>query len=473
MKPSGGLLLLLALGACTVQSSAAPEKHPVVAAAPAAEVEVVRNGDRWTAEFRFPRAAPIWVFARSDRARIRNRPWRPESWTILTPGVRLERRGWYDVFVAEKGNVPERVRIRFKPFADDIETGYDAALVFTDGSVALFDQQFKAFPMASAEEVEKLPIDLGGVAAAGPPTRVTFRDAGGRVLHEGRRLTSVTLDDAGTYVLFGPARPIDTEAMATIIDPKLPAWLRGFLARHTPEILGAFRATLGPAPGAKPTVMVSWAGSTPGRTSMSGSVLPGLVVMTFDGEGLLEEKPAIRNQARWFIAHESAHFWLGQAVSYEFSRDAWITEGGADLLAVRAVAAIDPSYDARAELQRALDDCLKLSAGRGVASAQERSEHRAYYACGAIFGLIAESASKKTFAHWVRPLIDANRADGILSRGEWLAALDSSSGDPSLSRDIRRLLDGGAADPKAALASLFKRAGVGYRLSQDGALTLL
>jgi hypothetical protein len=436
-------------------------------------VEVVRNGDSWTADFRFPRAAPVWVFARSAPARVGNRSWRPESWTIETPGVRLERRGWYDVFVAEKGNVPERVRIRFTPFADDIETGYDPALVFTDGSVALFDQQFKAFPMASAAEVEKLPIDLAGVAAADPPTRVTLRDAKGRVLHAGRRLPSVTLDDAGTYVLFGPAQPIVSDAMATIIDPKLPAWLGGFLARQTPEILARFAASLGPAPGPKPTIMVSWSGPTPGLTSMGGSVLPGLVLMTFDGEGVLEEKPAMRNQARWFIAHESAHFWLGQAVRYEFSRDAWITEGGADLLAVRAVASIDSSYDARAELQRALDDCLKFSAGRGVASAQERSEHRAYYACGAIFGLVAESSSKRPFAQWMRSLIDANRSDGILSRAEWLTALDASSRDPSLSRDIGRLLDEGAAEPGAAFASLFTRSGVRHRIGTDGKLTLL
>jgi hypothetical protein len=59
-------------------------------------------------------------------------------------------------------------------------------------------------------------------------------------------------------------------------------------------------------------VMVSWMGPTAGKVSMGGSVLPGLVTMTFEGEGVLEERPEMRNQARWFIAHESAHFWLGQ-----------------------------------------------------------------------------------------------------------------------------------------------------------------
>jgi aminopeptidase N len=106
---------------------------------------------------------------------------------------------------------------------------------------------------------------------------------------------------------------------------------------------------------------------------MGGSVLPSLVVMRFEGAGVLSESPALRNQARWFIAHEAAHFWLGQAVSYEFSRDAWITEGGADLLAVRTVAALDPSYDARKALQGSVDECIKLTKDKGVASAQQRT----------------------------------------------------------------------------------------------------
>jgi hypothetical protein len=52
-----------------------------------------------------------------------------------------------------------------------------------------------------------------------------------------------------------------------------------------------------------------------------------------------------------------------------------------------------------------------LTAGRGVASASERNEHRAYYACGALFGLVAEAASHRPFAEFVRRLIAENRAD--------------------------------------------------------------
>ena len=75
---------------------------------------------------------------------------------------------------------------------------------------------------------------------------------------------------------------------------------------------------------------------------MTGSVLPNLLAMTFEGEGVLRENAGLRDHALWFIAHEAAHFWLGEAVAYQYSRDSWITEGGADLLAFRIVAEVDP-----------------------------------------------------------------------------------------------------------------------------------
>jgi hypothetical protein len=155
-------------------------------------------------------------------------------------------------------------------------------------------------------------------------------------------------------------------------------------------------------------------------------------------------------------------------VRYAVSRDAWIMEGGADLIAARAVAAMDPAYDQRAFLNAAIADCARLSAGRGIADAEQRGEHRAYYACGAVFGLVAEGASQRPFERFVRALIDANRADGVLTRAEWLAELDRVSGDPSLSRDIGQMLDAGAQDPKAAIGSLFRRAGVRFTLGEDG-----
>ena len=171
-------------------------------------------------------------------------------------------------------------------------------------------------------------------------------------------------------------------------------------------------------------------------------------------------------RAHWFIGHEGAHFWLGQAVRYEYARDMWITEGGADLMAVRALKALNPAYDARAELQTEVDDCVRLTQGRSIVTAADRGEHRAHYACGAVFAMAAEGAqTARTGGDWfdfIKPLLA--QPDGVLTREEWLSALTGVSRDPSLRLGVEQLLDQGAADPAAVVARLFQRTGVAFRM---------
>ena len=192
-------------------------------------------------------------------------------------------------------------------------------------------------------------------------------------------------------------------------------------------------------------------------------------MLTYEGSGVLAEDEAARIEGLQFIAHEAAHFWLGQTVAYEYARDAWITEGGADLLAMRLTA----SEHAELRLARRLQPF-----DRGLRGPHAPARHRdaranamrsrAYYACGAVFGLIAESASGRSFFTFVKKIIDANRADGIVTRAEWLAALDSASRKPDLSRDIARLLDRGVPDPRRSSRRCSTRAGVAHSIDAEG-----
>jgi hypothetical protein len=464
------LLLALVLAGCAAQ------RPPLAPSAPvAASVDVVRHGELWTADFHLPRAVPAWVFVHSSATRDGELPWRQHDWTVETPGVRLERRGHFDLLVGENGaTVPAEVRLRFHPFAHDLLSDSAPALSFSTGAIALFSRQFDLFALPDPAAAAQFPPDLSGPNVDFTRTRASFRDEAGPILYAGRRVPSVSLEDEdGTYVLFGPAEPRVSGGIAAIIDPALPAWLRDALLRDTPALLGRLSAALGPPPGTEPVLMVSWAGPTPRRVAMTGSVLPNLLQMTFEGEGVLRENPGLRDHALWFIAHESAHFWLGEAVAYQYARDAWITEGGADLLAFRLVSEVEPSYDGRAELQKAIDDCVRISTGRGVAAAEESGDPRASYACGTVFGLVAEAASHRPFGAFVRRLVDENRADRVLTREEWLAGLTRVSHDPSLAADIARLIDQGAPDPAATIASLFSRAGVRYARAEDGRPHLL
>jgi hypothetical protein len=427
---------------------------------PQVRVEVTRRGDDWTAEYHFDRRVTAWVLPRSDVTREGGKPWRPASWILDTPGVRLERRGRYDVLAATRGEVPLRVSLRFRPVPDALRADYAPALKFTDGSVALFVAQFDCFPMDSMSEVRALPSDLNNHPVPAADVRYVFRDRAGPVLLEGKRVATGDTRHKDTYVLFGNTRPIETPDMVGILDPQLPEWIKDSLTQAVPSLMARYTQELGRLRDLKPMLMVSWSGPTPNLVSRNGSVLRGLIAMTYEGSGMREESAQQRQQGLWFVAHEAAHFWLGQTVGYEYARDAWITEGGAELLAFRSVADADPHYDPRPDLNRAIEDCIALTRRRGVESARDRGEQRAYYACGTVFGLVAEAGSGRSFYKFVRQLVDANRADGAISRAEWLAALDAATRKPALGRDIARLLDRGADDPGEFITDLLVAAGV-------------
>ena len=119
------------------------------------------------------------------------------------------------------------------------------------------------------------------------------------------------------------------------------------------------------------------------------------------------------------------------------------------------------------KLNEALTDCSRL-ADKPIATAHDRGDYKVHYACGAVFGLVAEKAGGGDYFAFTRRLIDANRQDGYLTRAEWLAELDRASGKPMLSHAITSLLDEGATEPKAAVANLLREGGVAFTLDADG-----
>lgn len=474
--------LLAALTACLTLATGCAAAPPLTLASgrgeTVVEAAVLRDGDDWTVTYRLDHDAPVWAFQRSALLREARTPWRPAWWEVQTPGVILDRQGRYDVLRSiDGGPVPRTVRISMRPRAGDLQADYDPALMFTDGTVALYSGQFDIIPLASVAEAQALPLDLNGVKLPGSgPARVSWRDRAGPVLFKGERLAAPEAINADTYVLFGDAQIRHGSGVTTVIDPGLPRWLGEELAVFTPRVMAFYAERMGADPGEAPTLMVSWSGPTERRSSMGGSVLPGLISMNFEGEGVLDPDAAALSRARWFIGHESAHFWLGSnGLKYEFARDAWITEGGADLMAVRAIQSIDPGYDAQTELQREVDDCIDLAAGKAVATAGERGENRAYYACGAVWSLAFEGARRTRdggdFFDVIAGFQRDEGHDGVLTREEWLAALTLAARDPSLRLDIERMLDQGVRDPGAVIERLFDRTGVAYRL--DGTRLVL
>lgn len=466
---------LLAVGALPVEASVASASvGQVEDIAPGALISVTRDGDLWTADYLLSQDAPVWAFYRSSLTNRTRVPWRPRDWQVVTPGVTLERVGDLDVLrAADGGPVPRRISLRLTPSGENLEADYPV-LKFTDGSVAMPTGAFDVFPLPSVEAIRSSDEARAPFRRSVSNARVTWRDRAGPVLHHGRRQAEVESDDGSTYVLFGQTEVSESERLVTVVDPELPSWVASSIQTFAPRVADYYTARLGAGKADRPTIMATWYGPTVGTTNYGGSVLPGLIVMTFEGQELLTSSATVLDENRWFIGHESAHFWLGQTVRAERSRESWMTEGGADLMAVRALQALDPAFDAKPVLQAEVDDCARLAV-RPVVEAAQRGEHRAWYACGAVFALVAEAAEKRAsggdWFDFLKPLIDAGRTEGVVTREAWLTHLTSVSGDAGLRIGIETLLTEGAADPVATIAALFDRAGVAYEAA-DGKIVL-
>ena len=408
----------------------------------ATQVSIDRDGDGWTAHFHFAVDAPIWAFARSAVLQADETPWRPKSWDVVTPGVSLTRIGDFDAFVAGDGKVPRDVTIRFRPLGDVLITGYDPAIILSDGTLALYGGQFDAFPAQSREAVEALP------EPEDYPARISLAAGGTPLIFAGRRMMRV--DDVGdNYVYVGDAALVPDDPVATILDPGLPVWISTNLRAFTPSVFSAFEASMGPHKGSRPMVIASWAGTDDPGASMSGSVSSGLITMRLEGARLRDETPGVLQHVRWFIAHEAAHFWLGETVGPAARDDAWIMEGGADFLAMQATLRADPGYDASKFMAEARADCATALAKGPLAAARRRNDPRADYACGALFAQVVETAGKprgEGFADFVRILIETD-ADRQVTPAEWLAAARAFGVSAEQAERIEALI---AGDPNAA-----------------------
>ena len=450
------LLALLAL----VVSPIAPAEAQQVA------VTVSRQGDAFIADFTLPRAAPAWGFFRSSPDARTHGSWRLQSWQVLTPGVALQRRGSYDALVGINGRpVPPRVRVRVTPFTGDLVADYVPALRLGGDSVAIFDGHFALFSVFRANALDRL-------TAGGDPRLMI--DTGTKVRFNGRNLRLAgdvdgyrRGDSEGTYGLFDVPRPVVQNSIATVLDSDLPQWIAADLASYTPKAIQVLTARLGPSGVSEPTILAAWEGPDREGASMNGGTLPGLILMRFEGSQALRPIPALADLAHWFIAHETSHFWLGQSVHYATQRDSWIMEGGADLLAMRTVHSLNPAFDPRPKLNEAIRDCANL-ATQPIATAIDRNQVRANYACGALFALVAEKANRGDFYAFVRGLIAANQTDREVTLADWLGALARAGGTQAQVTTIYAMVERGTPQPKATIANLLRGSGIPFVLDRNG-----
>ena len=482
-RAEGGSMRLF--GAITILAASLMPLHPVASAASVGtkvkepvSVRVSREAESWTVTYVLNADTERWVFPVSAVTFAGDQPWRPKQWRVLTRDLELRREGNYDVLRSTNGRpVPRKVRIAITPTSGSLRREYDPAVMLGNGTVALYSEQFDIAPAPAQVGVAAWSPEMSVTDMGGAHAKTVFHDRTGPVFVQGRRQDDPMLQGAETYVIFGGASITEGANVATLAHPELPAWLNTELLSLTPAIAERYAERLGPKIEAgRPLLLLAWRGATKGKVVADGGVRPGQILMTFEGEGLLEPNPKAQARAQWFIAHELSHFWLGSSgVAYSKPGDAWITEGGADMMAISVLKQLKPSFDADGEAQRAVDDCVRFAV-KPISSASARNESRAPYACGLVFALAAQGVVQKNggqdYFDFLKPLLTAHRKDRRLSGAEWLAHLTKMAGNPAPAMAIGKLVNEGANDPGPVIATLFDQTNVAYSRS-GSALTLL
>jgi hypothetical protein len=412
---------------------------------------------RWRVTYRLDEPATVLRFGRTAQY------FREAHWTVLTPGWRLGRDGDSQVLT---GDAPaDVVVLEMAPYDEVMRAEYRAFQPFSDGSVAMFTGHLYLRDVSdetTTDDPDAAPYvtTLSVVPPAGA-TAVVLGEA-----HDGP-FEWTDQYGTGTYLYFGTAPAVETEHLAAILDPGLPAWLGDRAASLFPTMFESLREGFAEALPWHPMVLIAWDGGDGGGRSWSGGALPGQIRMSLQGGGWEREDAGSVAELARFIAHEAAHFWNGQIVTNRLREQSWIHEGGADAIAelvLHELGLIDAAalHTAR---EVAINRCLWGLDGGSVNGAQARGRFGDYYTCGHLMAVWSEAAvagadpGVDLFHLWAR-LIDAVGVGESYDQERYFGLLAELGVDREVTEAMARFANRDLADQRRAVTDGFARVGL-------------
>lgn len=335
----------------------------------------------WRVVYRLPWPVEELRFERTARG-LRT------GWTVLTPGYELVPNDADAELVRRSagGEPADTVEVLFPEETTLLAGEYEPVLLFGGGGVAVYTGHLRAVAVPAG----------GGRGVAVRALRVVpWRDlpvlVAGRA-HEG----SMRFEDrssTGVYAYFGTPPEVLGGRARLVLDPALPQWIAERCRALLPRLLQLYELSLGASLPEPPLVLFTWAGDERSGLTSHGGALQGQIQLTLEGSGWLTLDADARGQLDRLLAHEAAHLWSGQLVQGEGSGIDWLTEGGIEALAERALVELG-ELDRAARAARAsaaVFDCL-LRLGDSPADA-DRWPERSEYTCGSVVaGLWTETA---------------------------------------------------------------------------------
>ena len=368
---------------------------------------------------------------------------RLRNFRVLEPvGARLQSHGPDEEIVAEApfDRVVLEVTVhRYLP-----EKDYAPFFLLSGGGVLVYSGQFDVGDQDSTEvryEFQPLPgefVIVPGHAIRGP--------------------VHWTPQGDGTYAAFSPVQPVEEARFIAVIDAGFPEWLRIEARSLLPRLFDHYVEALGRELPIRPTVLLSYGDAEgPGSISLKGGTLPGWLLqqdVQLGSQWRSPDDPKVLGVFRQSLAHEAAHLWNSR---FAIPRGPdWVHEGGADLLAWRALRKLgllspEEFFD---RLSWAASVCALL---RG-SSALEKDVVRAQYTCGAIVEAVATNGESPGADLVWKLLLDAALRVGSYRVDTFFVACDEAGAPEQARNAAKALTEAGLDAPSTRIKEALRAA---------------
>lgn len=284
-------------------------------------------------------------------------------------------------------------------------------------------------------------------------------------------LEQLDLPDMGAFVYFGSTEEMRrSESVYLLFDGDGPEALGDLLWKSAQGYAELYDRDLRDALAGPLVLLVSW---TEGASLQFGGGAQGNQIMAkAGGPADLELDDPTRRMARSFLAHEMAHVWQTNLGS---DNARWCNEGGADLMALRAMqelgeeTAAGVAADLSARVGRAVDGLGRTA----LFGAHLRGDPELNYSAGTLVMAAAEAATAAddipddVFAiDRALSAIDFDERMGS-PMSSFRAALATLGASEAACEAIETFIMSSHEDPRAALLALFDATGLRYHLDGD------
>lgn len=394
----------------------------------------------WRVTYKTDRPVYELVFDRSVNL------FRTENWKPLSPDIHIAQKHSKEVITSHSSF--REASFEFQSYFKRTPKDYEFFRLFSDGSVVMYTGHFNIYAEGvqnnfSFQQLSSERIVLNGKVHSTP-------------------ISSVDLDERGTYVYFGNLVPLESSHFTAILDPNLPQNILKNLNTHLSQIFDYYVEKTGVSIPFTPFIFLSFDENSSG-CGKGGGTLPGLIQMHLTGKCWHKMDEDAFAQLIRFFAHEAAHIWNGQLFPY-VSGDMWMHEGGADafsyiILHDKILKKSRFEYHKR----KAYEECLNHLNARPLRMVTEDPEYMTYYKCGSILAFMTGAAVNKqnpsdgVFTFWNELFKEVQKNKQPYSEKIYFKILDQLSGEENTSSSLKLLLDGPTNNPKEIFEREFKR----------------